>query len=113
MDNIEDRAKAMLDTRMRLVRALVAADQQVTDRETALAAAVTAKRDAYRDAVRNGWSTTELRELGFSEPGSAAAARPRRTRKGSARRSPEHTPSVSAPTAEGSAEVVGPASDSV
>lgn len=86
MGAIEDKARQLLDVRMGVVRSLVEAHQAVADADAALASAAAAERDAYRQAVRAGWSVVELRELGFSEP-SSEGRRPRRGRAGGGKRS--------------------------
>ena len=75
-DTTAQRARDLLDKRIQSVRDLVTTRQAVTDLRAQLD---TAERDdaaAYTAALRDGWTTDELKQLGLPEP----ATKPR-TRK--------------------------------
>jgi len=78
-DTAEARARELLDKRIHSVRLLVTKRQAVTDLRAQLE---TAERDdaaAYQAALRDGWTTDELKTLGLPEP--AGKPRPKRPTK--------------------------------
>lgn len=81
VEEAEKQARALLDARIESVRALVTARQQVSDLRDQLAAAEREDARLYAAALRDGWSTDELRKLGLNEPGKPARAVRRRTTK--------------------------------
>lgn len=80
--NVEDtqaQARALLDSRIESVTALVKTRQRVADLKEQLAEAEKDDKRAYVRATKDGWSADELKKLG---PENAAAGR----RKSAARR---------------------------
>ena len=68
VDTAETRARALLDARIHSVRELVAARQKVLDLQTELADAERTHTTAYKTALRDGWTTDELRTIGLPDP---------------------------------------------
>ncbi len=67
-DTAETRARALLDARIASVRELVAARQKVLDLQTELADAERTHTAAYKTALRDGWTTDELKTIGLPDP---------------------------------------------
>lgn len=74
----EQRARELLDSRIASVRDLVTKASIVEDRRSDLADAEAEASNAWRAALRDGWSVDELKSLGLTEP----AAKRRRARRG-------------------------------
>jgi hypothetical protein len=75
IENTRNQARALLDSRIESVTALVTTRQRITDLKEQLAAAERDDKRAYVCAIKDGWSAEELKKLGL-EP--AAAGRRRR-----------------------------------
>lgn len=86
LEETERQARALLDSRIDSVRALVKARQRVSDLQTELAEAEREDARLYSTALRDGWSAEELRKLGISEAGKPVRAkrRPKSAAAGSA-----------------------------
>jgi hypothetical protein len=80
IEQTRNQARALLDSRIESVTALVKSRQRITELRNQLAAAERDDKRAYVQATRDGWSTEELKKLGL-EP---AAVKRRRTAKRSA-----------------------------
>lgn len=81
--DVETRARDLLDGRMASVRGLVKSRQTVADLHEQLAEAERADVRAYNAALADGWSAEELKKLGLAEPDKKARVR-RRTAGGAA-----------------------------
>lgn len=81
IENVENQARQLLDSRVASVRALVKARQQVTELRAQLADAEREDRKAYVRATKDGWSEDELKKLGLDN---SAAAKRRARRSGTA-----------------------------
>lgn len=79
IEQTQTRARALLDTRIESVTALVKARQRVTDLKEQLAEAEKDDKRAYARATQDGWSADELKKLGLEN--SAAGRRRSSTRK--------------------------------
>lgn len=86
IEETQNQARALLDSRIESVTSLVKARQRVTDLKEQLADAEREDKRAYVRATKDGWSADELKKLGL-EP--AAAGRRRRT---AARNTPNDSP---------------------
>jgi hypothetical protein len=71
-----NQARALLDSRIESVTALVKTRQRITDLKEQLAEAEREDKRAYVRATRDGWSPEELKKLGLE---SGAATRRRKT----------------------------------
>lgn len=80
IEQTRNQARALLDSRIESVTALVKSRQRITELRDQLVAAERDDKRAYVQATRDGWSTEELKKLGL-EP---SAVRRRRTTKRSA-----------------------------
>jgi hypothetical protein len=80
-DDIEQRARQLLDARITSVRALVHSRQQITDLRDQLTAAERADVQAYDKALTDGWTPDELKRLGLPEPTKRTQVRRRAVRK--------------------------------
>lgn len=78
-EGAEAKARELLDARIASVRLLVKKAATVNERREALTHAKAEEADAWRAALKDGWTADELRRLGLSEP--ARPPRPRRPRK--------------------------------
>ena len=78
VEDIENQARQLLNSRVASVRELVKARQRVTDLQTQLAEAEREDKKAYVRATKDGWSEEELKKLGLDN-GAAAKRRARRT----------------------------------
>lgn len=67
-DTAETRARQLLDARIQSVRELVAARQKVLDLQAELADAERTHTAAHKVALRDGWTTDELRTIGLPDP---------------------------------------------
>lgn len=67
-DTAETRARALLDARITSVRELVTARQKVLDLQAELADAERTHTGAYKTALRDGWTTDELKTIGLPDP---------------------------------------------
>jgi hypothetical protein len=86
IEQTRNQARALLDSRIESVTALVKSRQRITELRDQLVAAERDDKRAYVQATRDGWSAEELKKLGL-EP---AAVKRRRTAKRSA--TPEQEP---------------------
>lgn len=77
IEQTRNQARALLDSRIESVTALVKSRQRINDLRDQLVAAERDDKRAYVQATRDGWSADELKKLGL-EP---AAAKRRRTAK--------------------------------
>ncbi|MEV4991580.1 hypothetical protein [Pseudarthrobacter sp. LMD1-1-1.1] len=77
IEQTRNQARALLDTRIESVTALVRSRQRITELRDQLVAAERDDKRAYVQATRDGWSADELKKLGL-EP---AAVKRRRTAK--------------------------------
>ncbi|MBB3092203.1 hypothetical protein [Nocardioides albus] len=91
MDNIEEAARALLDARIKSVRALVDARQNLTDLREQVAHAEREDARLYQAALRDGWSVDELKKLGLGESEKVARTR---SKKGG----PKRTAAAARPT---------------
>ena len=80
IEQTRNQARALLDSRIESVTALVKSRQRITELRDQLVAAERDDKRAYVQATRDGWSTEELKKLGL-EP---SAVKRRRTAKRSA-----------------------------
>ena len=78
VEDIENQARQLLNSRVTSVRELVKARQRVTELQTQLAEAEREDKKAYVRATKDGWSEDELKKLGLDN-GAAAKRRARRT----------------------------------
>lgn len=67
-ESAEKKARELLDSRIDAVRALVASRQSLADLQEQVEQAREDDLKKYRAALRDGWSTEELRKLGIDEP---------------------------------------------
>ena len=81
IENVENQARQLLDSRVASIRALVKARQHVSELQAQLVEAEREDKKAYVRATKDGWSEDELKKLGLH---SAATTRRRNTRKGKA-----------------------------
>lgn len=81
-DAAAEAAQRLLNDRVDAVRALAKTRQQRIGARAQLDEAERADAIAYAPAQRAGWSTDELRKVGFEEPERKAPGRPRRPRAG-------------------------------
>lgn len=77
IEQTRNQARALLDSRIESVTALVKSRQRITELRDQLVAAERDDKRAYVQATRDGWSTEELKKLGL-EP---SAVKRRRTSK--------------------------------
>lgn len=77
IENVENQARQLLDSRVASVRALVKARQHVNELRAQLAEAEREDKKAYIRATKDGWSENELKKLGLDN----SAAAKRRTRR--------------------------------
>jgi hypothetical protein len=82
MHQTESAARALLDSRIESVRALVTARQRVADLRDQIANAEREDARLYAAALRDGWSSDELKKLGLSEPDRKPRPRRRSTPTG-------------------------------
>jgi hypothetical protein len=76
IEQTRNQARALLDSRIESVTALVKTRQRITDLKEQLAEAQREDKRAYVRATKDGWSPDELKKLGLE---SGAAARRRKT----------------------------------
>jgi hypothetical protein len=76
IEQTRSQARALLDSRIESVTALVRTRQRITDLREQLAEAEREDKRAYVRATKDGWSPDELKKLGLE---SGAAARRRKT----------------------------------
>ena len=77
IEQTRNQARALLDSRIESVTALVKSRQRINDLRDQLVAAERDDKRAYVQATRDGWSSDELKKLGL-EP---SAVKRRRTTK--------------------------------
>ena len=90
IEQTRNQARALLDSRIESVTALVKSRQRITELRDQLVAAERDDKRAYVQATRDGWSTEELKKLGL-EP---TAVKRRRTTKRSAESDQETASSI-------------------
>lgn len=73
IEKTQEQARALLDTRIESVTALVKTHQRVADLKEQLAQAEKDDKRAYVRATKDGWSADELKKLGLEN--SAAGRR--------------------------------------
>lgn len=96
IEKTQEKARALLDSRVESVTALVKARQQVADLTEQLAEAERADKRAYVRATKDGWSADELKKLGLEN---TAAGRRRSATRKTANQAPEQAqPDSSEPT---------------
>lgn len=83
-EGAEARARELLDSRIASVRSLVTKAAIVDDRRESLSHAEAEQAEAWRAALKDGWTADELRKLGLSEPARPARQRRARTKVESA-----------------------------
>jgi hypothetical protein len=88
----ESKARELLDSRIKSVRALVTARQALDELRGQLSAAEAADVKAYRAALSDGWSADELRKLGLDEPDKKQRVRRRAASHKTAPFDPANTP---------------------
>ncbi|WP_427136641.1 hypothetical protein [Pseudarthrobacter sp. S9] len=76
IEQTRNQARALLDSRIESVTALVKTRQRITDLKEQLTDAEREDKRAYVRATKDGWSPDELKKLGLE---SGAAARRRKT----------------------------------
>ena len=74
IETTRNQARALLDSRVESVTALVKARQRVADLKEQLAEAEREDKRAYVRATKDGWSPEELKKLGL-EPGAVTRRR--------------------------------------
>jgi hypothetical protein len=74
IEQTQNQARALLDSRIKSVTALVKARQRVADLRAELAEAERANKRAYVIATKDGWTPDELKKLGL-EPNAAGRRR--------------------------------------
>lgn len=77
LEQTRNQARALLDSRIESVTALVRSRQRINELRDQLAAAERDDKRAYIQATRDGWSAEELKKLGLE----SAAVKRRRTAK--------------------------------
>jgi hypothetical protein len=87
IEHTQQQARALLDSRIQSVTALVKVRQRVADLKEQLAAAEREDKRAYVRATKDGWSPDELKKLGLEN---GAAGR----RRASARKTAETAPAT-------------------
>ena len=97
IEKTQEQARALLDTRIESVTALVKAHQRVSDLKEQLAQAEKEDKRAYVRATKDGWSAEELKKLGLEN---RAAGRRRNTRRSGPTEATQHEPE-NAETREG------------
>jgi hypothetical protein len=75
IENTQEKARQLLNSRIESVTALVQARQRIADLKEQLAEAEREDKRAYVRATRDGWSEEELKKLGLEN---AAAKRRKR-----------------------------------
>jgi hypothetical protein len=93
MHQTESAARALLDSRIESVRALVTARQRVDELRAQIAGAEREDARLYSAALRAGWSADELKKLGLSEADRKARPRRRTTSPRQAAEQPSGDPS--------------------
>ncbi|WP_250444033.1 hypothetical protein [Actinotalea sp. C106] len=78
-EDTERQARALLDSRINSVRALVTARQQLAELREQIAQAEREDLRLYNAALSDGWSADELRKIGLGEPEKKARVRRRAT----------------------------------
>lgn len=86
VEQTQEQARALLNTRIESVTALVKARQRVADLQAQLAEAEKEDKRAYVRATKDGWSAEELKKLGLEN---AAAGRRRSANRRSSQATPE------------------------
>lgn len=93
IEQTRNQARALLDSRIESVTALVKTRQRITDLKEQLAEAEREDKRAYVRATKDGWSPEELKKLGL-ESGAAA-----RRKKAGARSAVDETAATPGNTA--------------
>lgn len=92
IEQTRNQARALLDSRIDSVTALVKTRQRITDLKEQLAEAEREDKRAYVRATKDGWSPEELKKLGLE---SGAAGRRRKTSSRTSSESASAAPSAS------------------
>ena len=79
MSEVTDKAQELLNGRLDSVRSLEQHAAQVRAARDQLATAERAEADAWSAATSAGWTSAELKRLGFSQPATRRGGRPRST----------------------------------
>ncbi|WP_460744189.1 hypothetical protein, partial [Nesterenkonia halophila] len=89
IDEAVERAQKAQEERVNAVRHLAEAQQTLEDRreevKRLLTEAEAEELQAWNDAVKAGWSETELRKIGFSDPSKKRRSTKKTSRSGSKR----------------------------
>jgi hypothetical protein len=80
-DEAVERARQLLDPRFGSIRTLADRRAALADARRVIAEAEVADAQAYAEALRAGWSETDLKAVGFDAPERRLPGRPRRNRK--------------------------------
>lgn len=80
MTDITDKAQQLLAGRIEAVRQLSERQQTATQAHESADAADRDAAAAWSDATQAGWTSTELRKLGLTQPTSRRGGRPKRGR---------------------------------
>ena len=94
IEKTQEQARALLDTRIESVTALVKTHQRVADLKEQLAQAEKDDKRAYVRATKDGWSADELKKLGLEN--SAAGRRRNARRSGPTEAEPQELENVEA-----------------
>lgn len=89
IDQAERLARELLDSRVAAVRALAEARAATDQKRAALADAEREDAAAWAAAERAGWSTAELKKVGFDPPSTRSPGRPRKNRRRPTTTSPD------------------------
>ncbi|MBT1003909.1 hypothetical protein KIH31_15035 [Paenarthrobacter sp. DKR-5] len=92
IEQTRNQARALLDSRIESVTALVKTRQRITDLREQLTEAEREDKRAYVRATKDGWSPEELKKLGLE---SGAAGRRRKTSTPAGSSNPAATPTES------------------
>lgn len=79
-ENVTNKARELLANRLEVVDALSTANVHLDQLKVQLSDAELAASTAWSAAVRAGWATSELRQLGFAQPLTRRGGRPKGSR---------------------------------
>lgn len=97
IEQTQEQARRLLDSRIASVTGLVTARQRVADLKDQLADAERESKKAYVRATKDGWTPEELKKLGLENPAAA--------KRNAARKNPPGTPT---PSAQGAPDAAAP-----
>lgn len=80
-DEAVERARQLLDPRFGSIRTLADRRAALADARRVIDEAEVADAQAYAEALRAGWSETDLKAVGFDAPERRLPGRPRRNRR--------------------------------